>query len=64
MAENIARSTRTRLVREPQRAVYDREQIHAILDEAFICHVGFVSDGQPFVIPTAVALGFAARARA
>ena len=45
-------STRTRVVREPQRAVYDREAVYRILDEAFICHVGFVADGQPFVIPT------------
>jgi nitroimidazol reductase NimA-like FMN-containing flavoprotein (pyridoxamine 5'-phosphate oxidase superfamily) len=45
-------STRTRVVREPQRAVYDRETVYRILDEAFICHVGFVVDGQPFVIPT------------
>jgi|SRR5579872_195155 len=43
---------RTRVVREPQRAVYDRATIYRILDEAFICHVGFVLDGQPFVIPT------------
>jgi uncharacterized protein len=52
MPENQAPSARTRLVREPQRAVYDRDAINAILDEAFICHVGFVTDGQPFVIPT------------
>ena len=45
-------SARTRVVREPQRAIYDRETINQILDEAFICHVGFVVDGQPFVIPT------------
>jgi uncharacterized protein len=45
-------SARTRVVREPQRAVYDRDAIYRILDEAFICHVGFVVDGQPFVIPT------------
>ena len=45
-------STRTRVVREPQRAVYDREAVYRILDEAFICHVGFVAEGQPFVIPT------------
>jgi len=32
--------------------VYDRETIYRILDAGFICHVGFVSDGQPFVIPT------------
>jgi uncharacterized protein len=45
---------RTRVVREPQRAVYDRDTVNQILDEAFLCHVGFVanSDSQPFVIPT------------
>jgi len=40
------------VVREPERAVYDRDAAYKILDEAFICHVGFVLDGQPFVIPT------------
>ncbi|HEY1470960.1 MAG TPA: pyridoxamine 5'-phosphate oxidase family protein, partial [Candidatus Acidoferrum sp.] len=34
------------------RAVYDRETIYQILDEAFVCHVGFSADGQPFVMPT------------
>ena len=43
---------RTRVVREPDRGVYDREAVYRILDEAFICHVGFIVDGQPFVIPT------------
>jgi nitroimidazol reductase NimA-like FMN-containing flavoprotein (pyridoxamine 5'-phosphate oxidase superfamily) len=43
---------RTRLVREADRAVYDRATAYEILDEGFICHVGFVVDGQPFVIPT------------
>ena len=43
---------RTRVVREAQRAVYDRDAVNQILDEAFLCHVGFVADGQPFVIPT------------
>jgi uncharacterized protein len=43
---------RTRVVREPHRGVYDRETVNRILDEAFLCHVGFVADGQPFVIPT------------
>jgi hypothetical protein len=43
---------RTRVVREAERAVYDRETVYRILDAGFICHVGFVSDGQPFVIPT------------
>jgi len=45
-------TARTRVVREPQRAVYDREEVYRILDEAFLCHVGFSVDGQPFVIPT------------
>jgi len=43
---------RTRLVREAERAVYDREAVYRILDEGFLCHVGFAVDGQPFVIPT------------
>jgi uncharacterized protein len=52
MSEAQTPTTRTRVVREPHRAVYDRETIYCILDEGFICHVGFVVDGQPFVIPT------------
>ena len=44
---------RTRVKRRPQRAVYDREQVYAILDEGFVCHVGFTVDGRPVVIPTA-----------
>jgi len=52
MSENSNPTARTRVVREPQRGVYDRETAYAILDEGFICHVGFVADGQPFVIPT------------
>jgi uncharacterized protein len=43
---------RTRIVREAQRAVYDRDAVNRILDEAFVCHVGFIADGQPYVIPT------------
>jgi hypothetical protein len=49
---NAAPTTRTRVVREPQRAVYDRDTVNAILDEAFLCHVGFTVEGQPYVIPT------------
>jgi uncharacterized protein len=45
-------STRTRVVREAFRGVYDREAVYQILDEGFLCHVGFAVDGQPFVIPT------------
>lgn len=44
---------RTRVVREAERGVYDRGTVYCILDEGFIGHVGFVVDGQPFVIPTA-----------
>src|SRR6266542_458298 len=45
-------TVRTRVRRLPERGAYDRETIDAILDEALICHVGFVVDGQPYVIPT------------
>jgi nitroimidazol reductase NimA-like FMN-containing flavoprotein (pyridoxamine 5'-phosphate oxidase superfamily) len=48
-------SERTTLHRLPARAAYDKATIHAILDEALVCHVGFVHDGQPFVIPTTYA---------
>jgi nitroimidazol reductase NimA-like FMN-containing flavoprotein (pyridoxamine 5'-phosphate oxidase superfamily) len=43
---------RTQVRRLPQRAQYDKAQIRSILDEGYICHVGFVADGQPYVIPT------------
>jgi uncharacterized protein len=45
-------STRTRIRRVPARAVYDREAIAAILDEALVAHVAFAIDGQPYAIPT------------
>jgi uncharacterized protein len=50
--ETFAPNERTRVVREPQRGIYDRETIYKILDEGFVCHVGFTVDGQPYVIPT------------
>jgi len=43
---------RTRVMREPHRGIYDRNTVNQILDEGLICHVGFVADGQPYVIPT------------
>jgi nitroimidazol reductase NimA-like FMN-containing flavoprotein (pyridoxamine 5'-phosphate oxidase superfamily) len=43
---------RTTVRRHPERGHYDRQVIDAILDEAIYCHVGFVHDGHPFVIPT------------
>jgi uncharacterized protein len=51
-SSNPAPTPRTRVVREPQNAVYDRDTVNAILDEAFLCHVGFTVDAQPYVIPT------------
>ena len=46
---------RTQVRRLPDRGRYDSETIYRILDEGFLCHVGFVVDGQPFVIPTGYA---------
>jgi nitroimidazol reductase NimA-like FMN-containing flavoprotein (pyridoxamine 5'-phosphate oxidase superfamily) len=43
---------RTRVRRKPDRANYDRETIYGILDQAFVCHVGFIFDGMPVVVPT------------
>jgi len=52
----LEQTEKTRVRRLPSRGAYDRETIYAILDEALICHVGFVVPGennvQPFVIPT------------
>lgn len=52
MPEPFKPTERTRVVREPQRGVYDREEIYKILDEGMVCHVGFAAEGQPYVIPT------------
>ncbi|MGB9074778.1 MAG: pyridoxamine 5'-phosphate oxidase family protein [Terriglobales bacterium] len=52
MSSNPNPTPRTRVVREPQRAIYDRDAVNQILDEGLLCHVGFVVDGQPYVIPT------------
>jgi uncharacterized protein len=54
-ADLYQRTERTRVRRLPERAAYDRATVHAILDEGFICHVGFVAGGQPYVIPTGYA---------
>jgi uncharacterized protein len=50
---SLSVTPRTQVKRRAQRGNYDRPVIHQILDEGLICHVGFVVDGQPFVIPTA-----------
>jgi nitroimidazol reductase NimA-like FMN-containing flavoprotein (pyridoxamine 5'-phosphate oxidase superfamily) len=47
-----ARTDRTKLRRLPVRGTYDHEAVHAILDEALVCQLGFAVDGQPFVLPT------------
>src|SRR3979411_143872 len=52
MSSNLMPTSRTRIVREPDRGVYDRDAINLILDEAFLCHVGFVGDDHPFVVAT------------
>jgi uncharacterized protein len=46
------KSPRTKLRRIPKRGAHDRKTIDAILDEAMVCHLGFVHDGRPAVIPT------------
>lgn len=48
-------TSRTTLRRLPERGSFERAQLEAILDEALVCHVGFVEGGQPFVIPTTFA---------
>lgn len=47
----IVNTNRSRIQRLPKRGHYDRETVYRILDEALICHVGFVDNGQPYVIP-------------
>ena len=51
-AQHGASSARATIRRIPDRAAYDEATIHNIIDEALICHVGFVENSQPFVIPT------------
>jgi nitroimidazol reductase NimA-like FMN-containing flavoprotein (pyridoxamine 5'-phosphate oxidase superfamily) len=55
MTTSYEPTERTRARRLAERAVYDRATVHAVLDEGFLCHVGFVVDGQPYVIPTGYA---------
>ncbi len=49
---DFEQTKRNRVTRLPERAKYDEDTIFAIIDEALICHVGFVVHGKPFVIPT------------
>ena len=50
--DHPAPTPRVRVKRLPERAKYEREAIEAVLDAALVAHLGFVSDGQPYVIPT------------
>jgi nitroimidazol reductase NimA-like FMN-containing flavoprotein (pyridoxamine 5'-phosphate oxidase superfamily) len=43
---------RTKVTRKPDRGRYDRQTVYDILDQAFVCHVGFIADGMPVVVPT------------
>lgn len=51
-ADSYAATERTRFKRRPANGSYDRAVVHGILDAGLICHVGFVADGQPYVIPS------------
>ncbi len=53
--DNFIPTARTQVRRIPQRGVYDKKEVYAILDEGYLCHVGFALDGQPYVIPTGYA---------
>lgn len=52
---DFPQTERTTLKRLPKRGAYDRQLVYGILDEGFICHVGFTVEGQTFVIPTGYA---------
>lgn len=51
--DSFPKTDKNKIKRLPKRGHYDRETIYGILDAGFLCHVGFVLEGQPFVIPTA-----------
>ena len=48
----MAASEKIKVKRVPKRGSYDRETIYRILDKEFVCHVGFIHEGYPVVIPT------------
>jgi uncharacterized protein len=51
MTHSYPQTPRTSPTREAERVSYDQEMVHAVLDEALICHVGFVVEGRPVVLP-------------
>lgn len=50
--DNFTPTENTRVRRKPDRARYERQTVYDILDQAFVCHVGFIAEGMPFVVPT------------
>ena len=50
--DSLTPTSRTTLARRPYRGTFDRATVHAIIDEALICHVGFAIEGQTYVLPT------------
>jgi len=50
--ERFEVSPLTKVKRLPKRGHYEKDTIYSILDEGYICHVGFSIDGQPYVMPT------------
>ena len=52
MSDSYSVDSRNKVKRIPKRGHYDRETVHQVLDASFLCHIGFVVDGQPYVIPT------------
>jgi nitroimidazol reductase NimA-like FMN-containing flavoprotein (pyridoxamine 5'-phosphate oxidase superfamily) len=50
--QDFSQTPRNQVMRYPRRGAYDRDTVYAILDEGLVCHVSFVMDGQPFLIPT------------
>jgi uncharacterized protein len=49
---NFTPTERTKVRRKPERGSYDRDLIYSILDEAFVCHIAFIADAMPIVVPT------------
>ncbi|MGH8746067.1 MAG: pyridoxamine 5'-phosphate oxidase family protein, partial [Burkholderiales bacterium] len=46
-------TARSKIKRLPERGHYDRKTVYDILDDGFVCHIGYVIDGQPYATPTA-----------
>ncbi len=55
MSELLKTTEKTKLKRLPKRGNFERETVYQILDEGFVCHIGFTVDEQPFAIPTGYA---------